>query len=62
MSESFAELFEKTVPTIKEGEVTRGKVLSVDEDNVQIDVGFKSEGMVPTWEFMDEDGTVQVSK
>ena len=46
MSESFHELFQKSVPTIKEGEVVRGKVLTVDEDHVQIDVGFKSEGLV----------------
>ncbi len=59
-SESFAELFEKSVRQIKEGEVVRGRVLSVDEDNVQIDVGFKSEGLVPTWEFMDDDGTILV--
>jgi small subunit ribosomal protein S1 len=60
-AESFAELFEKSTTTIKEGEVVRGRVLSVDEDNVQIDVGFKSEGFVPTWEFMDDDGTVLVT-
>jgi small subunit ribosomal protein S1 len=59
-SPSFAELFEKSVRQIKEGEVVRGRVLSVDEENVQIDVGFKSEGLVPTWEFMDDDGTVLV--
>jgi len=60
MSESFAELFEKSVSSIKEGDVVHGKVLTVDEDNVQIDVGFKSEGFVPTWEFMDEEGTILV--
>ncbi len=60
MSESFAELFEKGSATIKEGEVVRGKVLSIDDDHVQIDVGFKSEGLVPSWEFMDEDGTMLV--
>ncbi len=60
MSESFAELFEKGSATIKEGEVVRGKVLSIDEDHVQIDVGFKSEGLVPSWEFMDDDGTMLV--
>ena len=58
--ESFAELFEKESAKIKEGEVVRGKVLSVDDDHVQIDIGFKSEGLVPTWEFMDEDGTILV--
>ena len=38
----------------------RGLVLSVDSEHVQIDIGFKSEGLVPTWEFMDDDGTVLV--
>ena len=60
MSESFAELFEKSGSDIKEGEVTRGRVVSVDDDNVTIDVGFKSEGLVPTWEFMEEDGTLLI--
>jgi len=60
MGESFAELFEKSISSIKEGDVVRGKVLTVDDDHVQIDVGFKSEGFVPTWEFMDEEGTVLV--
>ncbi len=60
-SESFADLFDRHSPTVKEGEVTQGTVLSVDEDYVQIDVGFKSEGLVPAWEFMDDDGTVLVS-
>jgi small subunit ribosomal protein S1 len=58
--ESFAELFEQSVKNVKEGEVVRGTVLSVDDDHVQIDIGFKSEGLVPTWEFMDEDGTLLV--
>ncbi len=58
---TFAELFEQSVKNVKEGEVVRGTVLSVDEDHVQIDIDFKSEGMVPTWEFMDDDGTILVS-
>ena len=60
MSETFAELFEKSISSIKEGDVVRGKVLTIDDDHVQIDVGFKSEGFVPTWEFMDEEGTVLI--
>ena len=58
---TFAELFEQSVKNVKEGEVVRGTVLSVDEDHVQIDIDFKSEGLVPTWEFMDDDGTILVS-
>ena len=59
--ESFAELFETSSTNIKEGEVVRGKVLSVDDDHVQIDIGFKSEGLVATWEFMDDDGTLLIN-
>ncbi|MEE8474948.1 MAG: 30S ribosomal protein S1 [Myxococcota bacterium] len=58
--ETFAELFEQSVKNVKEGEVVRGTVLSVDDDHVQIDIGFKSEGLVATWEFMDDDGTLLV--
>ena len=57
---SFAELFSKGPEAIKEGEIAKGRVLSIDEDFVQVDVGFKSEGMVAAWEFMDEDGTMTV--
>jgi len=60
-TESFAELYERSLKTMKEGEVVTGTVLSVDEDFVQIDIGFKSEGLVASWEFMDEDGNVLVS-
>jgi small subunit ribosomal protein S1 len=58
--ESFAELFEKDVRALKEGEVVLGTVLEVGAEQVQVDVGFKSEGLVPLWEFMDEDGTILV--
>ena len=58
--ESFAELFEKIAPKIEEGSVVRGTVLSVDGDHVQVDVGFKSEGLIPVWEFMDDQDEVTV--
>jgi small subunit ribosomal protein S1 len=57
----FAELFEQSIKAMKEGDVVRGRVLSIDDDNIQIDIGFKSEGLVPAWEFMDDDGTIQIS-
>ena len=58
--ETFAELFEATSAALKEGEVVAGTVLSIDDENVQIDIGFKSEGLIPTWEFMDDDGTLHI--
>ncbi|MCZ7619123.1 MAG: 30S ribosomal protein S1 [Myxococcota bacterium] len=59
-TESFAELFEKTSRTIKEGEVVQGTVLSIDGEHVHVDVGFKSEGLIPLWELMADDGQVLV--
>jgi small subunit ribosomal protein S1 len=58
--ETFAELYETSLKSLNEGEVVHGKVLSVDSDFVQIDIGFKSEGLVASWEFMDDDGTILV--
>jgi small subunit ribosomal protein S1 len=57
---SFADLFAKHAPKLKEGEVVKGRVLSADQDHVQVDVGFKSEGLVDAWEFMDEAGRLLV--
>ena len=58
--ESFAELFAKTARAIKEGEVVRGTVLGIDSEHVHVDVGFKSEGLIPVWELMDDNGRVLV--
>jgi len=59
--ESFAELFEQSPQRVAEGQVIRGRVINIDEDQVQVDVGFKSEGLVDAWEFMDDDGTILVN-
>jgi small subunit ribosomal protein S1 len=58
---SFAELFTKGPEAVKEGELAKGKVLAIDDDYVTVDVGFKSEGMIASWEFMDEDGIMLIS-
>jgi small subunit ribosomal protein S1 len=57
---SFAELFSQGPKSAKEGEVARGVVLSIDDDYVQVDIGFKSEGLVAAWEFMNEDGSMMI--
>lgn len=57
---SFAELFEQSTLRLKEGEVVHGNVLAITDDHVQVDVGFKSEGLVASWEFMEEDGTLTI--
>jgi small subunit ribosomal protein S1 len=45
---------------VKEGQVVSGTVLSVDPEHVLVDVGCKSEGMIATWEFADDDGVARI--
>lgn len=45
------EMYEKTMGEIKEGEIVQGKVMGVTKDDVIVDVGFKSEGIIPIVEF-----------
>ncbi len=42
--------YDSTFPVINEGEVVRGKVVRVDKDEVLIDIGYKSEGVIPVAE------------
>src|SRR6201986_3858758 len=42
--------YESTFPEINEGEVVHGKVVRVDKDEVLVDIGYKSEGVIPVAE------------
>ena len=57
---TFAQLFTEQTTQYKEGEVVQGKVLSIDNDHVQVDVGGKSEGLIAAWEFMSDDGKILI--
>jgi len=52
---SMEELMQTSLQTLREGEVVRGMVVAVTSDEVMVDIGFKSEGVVPTAEFTDPD-------
>jgi len=45
--------YEESMRSIGEGEIVRGTVLSIDEKDVLVDVGFKSEGIISLSEFPD---------
>lgn len=47
----FARLLAESERTLTEGEPIRGRVLQVTNDEVIVDIGFKSEGMIPRHEF-----------
>jgi small subunit ribosomal protein S1 len=54
--EQRAEMFgqyEESLRSIGEGEIVRGTVLGIDEKEVLVDVGFKSEGVISLSEFSD---------
>src|ERR687897_494748 len=42
--------YESTFPVINEGEVVHGTVVRVDKDEVLVDIGYKSEGVIPVAE------------
>ncbi len=49
--------YEATLKEIKEGEIVKGTILHVGENEVQINVGFKSEGYISRNEFGSEEIT-----
>jgi small subunit ribosomal protein S1 len=42
--------YDSTFPDINEGQVVHGKVVRVDKDEVLVDIGYKSEGVIPVAE------------
>lgn len=53
--------FEQEQPDFHSGDLVRGTVIDVNDRGVVIDFGYKSEGIVPQEEFMDN-GTLTVKK
>ena len=62
MSESFAELFEQSQveQKMRPGAIVKALVVSVGPDVVVVNAGLKSEGVIPTAQFYNERGELQV--
>ena len=56
--EGLLAMYEGTIQDIKEGEIVTGKIMGVSHDDVIVDVGFKSEGVIPLSEFTDNGNIV----
>ena len=55
MSElSFEQMLEESLKTIRTGEVVTGKVIDVKEDEVVLNIGYKSDGIIPRNEYTNE--------
>lgn len=63
MSDNFAKLFEENQSNniIRQGDIIKANVLSIERDYVTLDAGLKSEGLVPIDEFCDASGDIEVS-
>jgi len=51
---SFAEAFESSLVTLTTGQITKGKIIGYNINEVYVDLGFKSDGIIPIQEFSDD--------
>src|SRR3990172_5153320 len=58
--ERLLDMYDISFKNFAEGEVVKGVVLKVSDTEVVVDVGYKSEGVIPAEEFKDETGKVSV--
>ena len=56
------DVYDNSFRNIAEGEVVKGTVLKVTPSEVIVDVGYKSEGIIPVDEFLDENGEITVQQ
>ncbi len=52
---ALAALYEETFKNLEEGTITEGRVVALTKDKVVVDIGYKSEGMIPSDQFSPED-------
>ncbi len=59
--ESLEKAYDNSIKAFTEGQIVKGTVVEFNRDEVMIDIGFKSEGYIPSSEFdATEDGLPQV--
>src|ERR1700748_870798 len=63
MTESFAELFEQSIASqrIRPGTILNGLIVEVGQDYVIVNVGLKSEAVIPSEQFKNEKGEIEVT-
>lgn len=61
-TDTFAALFENKYKelAVKDGQLVEGTVVDIQRDHVIVDIGFKSEGMIPVEEFRNFDGQIEI--
>ncbi len=59
--EQFIGLYDQSMRNLAEGEIVKGRVVTITNNSVVIDVGYKSEGLIPVAEFFNEEGKLAVA-
>jgi small subunit ribosomal protein S1 len=54
-------LLTKSFSVLEEGKLIKAKIIKIGEEGVFVDVGYKSDGVIPIREFLNEKGEVNVS-
>lgn len=52
---ALAALYEETFKNLEEGTITEGRIVALTKDKVVVDIGYKSEGMIPNDQFSTEE-------
>ncbi len=61
MTESFAELFEQSIAAqnLKPGSIVSARIVAIRDNNVIVNAGLKTEGILPLVEFQDNQGELE---
>ncbi len=59
MSDELSKMYEESFRELQEGQIVKGRILSITAKEVLVDVGYKSEGIIPLEEF-DDPGSLKV--
>ena len=51
-------MYAETFQRVEVGAVVTGRIISIDKNYVLVDIGYKSEGLVPIYEFRDENNNI----
>jgi small subunit ribosomal protein S1 len=52
---TLAAMYEETFRNFEEGTITQGRVVAIQKDRVIVDIGYKSEGMIPMNQFLPDE-------
>ena len=58
--EELLDLYDKKMASFAEGEIIRGRVVKINAAEVVVDIGYKSEGLLPLYQVTGYDGQVKI--